>query len=129
MFAIAILSFFVFCRFCSREIKNGGRLVVEPGFLDLGVVGPWRPIKRTIVLSNPCDREIVVSKVDVSCACVVVSPRVLRLPAGAVAELHVSFDPTEEPDFRGNLLLKIAGLDSVGQEVFLVQISLVVGSP
>jgi hypothetical protein len=87
--------------------------MISLGTLDHGMSG-----EAQLRLENPHDRELEVSRVEVSCPCLKVSPETIRLEPGSSKTLVLRFDPKEEPDFSGGLAIKVAGQTAEGQEVF-----------
>jgi hypothetical protein len=97
---------------------------VSLGTLDHGMSG-----EAQLRLENPHDREFEVSRVEVSCPCLKVSPETFRLEPGSSKTLVLRFDPKEEPDFSGGLAIKVAGQTAEGQEVFGTTVRVTVNPP
>lgn len=63
-----------------------------------------------------------------SCPCIRVEPRSVRVEAGGEAPLIVSFDPTESPNFRGGLGVKLVGRGMRDAILFRTRVDLEVRS-
>ena len=77
--------------------------------VSLGVVRRDRTSRVTLLLKNQSARPLAVERIETSCPCVTVGPKVVRLAPGRVVKLTAVLDPSEEPDFRGPLSVSVVG--------------------
>jgi len=87
-------------------------LVVSPRPISLGTLEPGRASVTTLTLHNPGPRPIIVERAETSCPCVSVSALPVSVRPNSTARLEVTFDPADEPDFRGRLAVDILGRGS-----------------
>ncbi len=104
-------------------------LTVEPGSIDLGQAAPGRKPGGRLRLRNRFASPAELDRVETSCPCVAVSPAMVRIGPGEVAEVDVTFDPAEEPGFRGTLVVDLTGHDRMGSILFRSSARLAVIDP
>jgi hypothetical protein len=91
------------------------RLEISPNPISLGLAGPGRSASAVVALVNPGSLTLALTQVETTCSCVSVSAVPVLVAPGATTKLEVAFDPSDDPDFRGNLAVDILGrgLDDV----------------
>ena len=92
-------------------------LIVEPRAIRLGTIAPGRTAQASATLRNPGTEAIEVAHFDASCPCVRVTPDRLRIAPGQSAMIGLTFDPADEPDFRGSLAVEVIGRSPDGSAV------------
>jgi hypothetical protein len=93
-------------------------LVPAPVPVDLGCLPPGCVGRAELSVRNVGRASQTLARVDCSCPCVRVVGLPLSIPAGTTAALVVTFDPSEEPDFRGALAVRLRGLGDSDVELF-----------
>jgi hypothetical protein len=96
---------------------------------SLGVLEPGSTASARLTLRNPNDAPIAVKVIETSCPCVLVTPPVLDVNARNSADVTLTFDPSNEPDFRGGLSIDVVGKASGGAELFRTKLNLEVRAP
>ena len=71
---------------------------------------------------------VEVERIETSCHCVRVEPMSLSIEPGESTTLTVSFDPSEDPDFRGGLAVEVLGKDRDDDVLFRTRVDLTVRS-
>ena len=113
-----------------RTAHNKSRLVVDPDPVSLGFLRPGEQGHVTFTVRNPESNLMVVDEVKSSCPCVSVSNLPARIDPGGSARFVVSFDPAEEPDFRGGLSVELIGMGPDRAVLFRTQVKLrISGTP
>lgn len=103
-------------------------LIVEPDPISLGLLAPGQGAQATLTLRNPHPEAVTVERAETSCPCIRVEPRSVRVEAEGEAPLIVSFDPTESPNFRGGLGVKLVGRGLGGEILCRTRVDLEVRS-
>jgi len=95
-------------------------VAVDPSWIDLGSLPPGRTASSTLTLSlmRPGSAKVTVVRVETGCPCVKFSTLPAEIGEGRPARLRVTFDPAEEPDFRGNLSVPVTGTTRDGSTAF-----------
>jgi hypothetical protein len=112
---------------CGQEIAppretERSPLKIVPNPVNLGLLQPGSSAQRPLVVNNPGLRSVSVRRIESSCPCIRVEPGRLELLARAGQDLMVTFDPTEEPDFRGGLLVEVGFFDENDRRLATAQI-------
>lgn len=98
--------------------------------LNLEVIEAGQDAERgKLTICNPSNHPWEIVRVETSCPCLNVSPVSLTIEPRSSAILTVAFDPTEEPDFRGRLAVRVKGVDASDTIVFEARVNLEVRSP
>ena len=92
--------------------------------ISLGVLAPGRSVCTSASIRNPRSVPIIVDRVETSCECVRVSPRSMHIEPGQAAELTIMFDPSEAPEFRGDLGVEVVGWNESARAAFRAVVSL-----
>jgi hypothetical protein len=101
-------------------------LTTEPSPISLGRLKPGQSACVEVVVRNSLGEAIGPARLKSSCPCLVVSPSEIDVgPSDSVA-IRVTFDPSESPDFRGELAVPISGVLHDGLVVFRATIRLAV---
>ena len=103
----------------SPEAGFGGHdsiLIANPNPIFLGEIKAGTEGRTTTLVRNPTSESILIDKLGSSCSCIRLSPSRFAVKPGESAELSVVFDPAEDPEFRGTLLVEAVGLGKSGEE-------------
>ena len=99
-------------------------LEINPDPTEMGVLKPGQQAELKIVLRNPGREPIAIRRIETSCPCVQVAPVMFRVGPGEVKSLAVRFDPSDEPDFRGELSVIVTGYDGEARVAFANRVNL-----
>jgi hypothetical protein len=111
------------------RLDESGRVSLSPATpLSLGILSPGQPARGVLTLKNETADVVIVDHVTTSCPCISAAPLPLRLEPGATAKIVVSFDPTNEPDFRGGLGVEVKGFDQAGAALLRTTVDLEVAN-
>lgn len=105
-----------------------GPVTVGPDPVTLGTLEAGRAAHATVSLHNPGSEALTLDRVESSCACVRMTPLPVRIDPRRSVDLTVTFDPREEPDFRGAMTVDLTGWDAAGRQVFRTRVELEVQS-
>ena len=94
--------------------------------LDLGTISPGSPAPGSLRLVNPSAQTWRVAQVESSCPCLRVSPGRFEVSPGQSITLEVVCDLRSEPDFRGDLLIEVNGLQANGGVLCTAQVAVAV---
>ncbi len=94
--------------------------------LNLGTVTHGSKASGTLRIANKTDRTWRIARVESSCSCLKVGPASFEVAGGATTPIDIAFNFAEEPDFRGNLLVEVKGVEADGNVVFTSQVAVVV---
>jgi hypothetical protein len=72
-----------------------GGLEVETASLQIGAVWEAKSFPFNLAIHNATSAEVRVDDFMVSCSCVAVEPRSLRIPAGQTADVHLTLELTQ----------------------------------
>lgn len=100
---------------------------MPPGPISLGILPPGRPASGRLTLKNASVETIRIERVETSCPCIRVSLLPAQVEGGSEQPLTVTFDPTEEPEFRGGLRVEVIGREAGGATLFRTAVVLEVG--
>jgi hypothetical protein len=103
-----------------------GELVVNPDPIRFGEIAAGEAASTTLTLRSNARSPVVIERIDVSCPCIRVAPGSLRIDPGGSAALRVSFDPTKDPNYRGELGVHVIGFGDGGRVVFRTRVELVI---
>lgn len=101
-------------RSCTVSL-NGGRASV-----DLGVLPPGEKATVVVRLVNPTTQPVRVSRVLSSCKCLQIALPPHEVAGGESAEVNAVVDLSEQPNYRGNLLLSADGVSADGHRLFML---------
>jgi len=93
------------------------QLIAEPAIVSLGTLTQGHAGRGRVVVRNTTNEPIRVERFSTGCSCIRVTPTSCSLPPGGRAELEVAFDPTESPEFRGDLAVGVDGNSAQGVHV------------
>lgn len=105
---------------CAREPEFGESpdkpaLAVKCESLSLR---PGEMGRAGLTITNRAPTGVSIQRFETSCPCVRVSPSSIHIPSHQTASLYVTYDPTEEPDFRGGLAVALKGIGERDRTVF-----------
>lgn len=100
-----------------------------PNRLDLGTIPPGSVKQVKMAVLNSGQIGIDLMRVEASCPCVHVAPLPLHIVPEAEKDISVSFDPIDEPEFRGRLVVTLRGFDSADRLVLVAEVLVEVASP
>lgn len=97
------------------EVRPGSsseppRLTSQPSPIDFGVLRPGQRASLTVTLHNRTPERVTVESLKPSCPCLKTDAGRLVVEGLGDTRLELSFDPSEEPDFRGKLSILLVGL-------------------
>jgi|GEM_PF-5395894 len=104
-------------------------VIFDPNPVELGELRPTQVGRGVASLSNPSDRLHEAAIISTSCPCLRVSHASIRVEPHSTATMDVTFDPSEEPDFRGALSIEVTGTDPNGTLVFRGKVNVQVQNP
>ena len=81
-----------------------------PAVLDLGIVEPGVAAYGQLTIRNQERMPVIVNRMKSSCPCISGSPLPRSVAPGETAVIKIAFDPSGEPDFRGNLGVILSGI-------------------
>ncbi len=93
------------------------QLIAEPAIVSLGTLTQGHVGRGPVVVRNTTNEPILVERFSTECSCIRVTPTSCMLPSAGRAELEVAFDPTESPEFRGDLAVGVDGTSAQGVHV------------
>jgi hypothetical protein len=108
-----------------RRIARGAGafpLLLRPSPLELGVLRPKQPARRSVVVQNTLPENITLERVDASCNCVEVAGLPVRLGPNHAEAIQVSFDPSADPEFVGALGVILTGYLTGGRVAFRTEV-------
>jgi len=110
----------------ARPVMTGpGGLPVAVGAeADLGALPPGRAGSGSLRVQNVSSERLTVERVETSCPCVVVRGLPVSLESNEARDLELSFDPSEDPEFRGALCVGATGFLSGGRVAFRTNVNL-----
>jgi len=111
------------------SVEPGRALTVMPDSIDLGDVRPGHRAEGRLRLRNPSSKTVVLDRVDSNCPCVRVFPARAEIRPNGSLDLRITFDPAEEPDFRGGLFVDQVGRGPSGEALFRATVRLTVADP
>src|SRR5208282_4496506 len=86
-------------------------LAISPDPIAMGTISAGRPAEAGLVVHNDQSIALNLERTVTSCPCIGVSGVPVRLGPNEAKRLNVAFDPTEDPEFRGELSVDISGYD------------------
>lgn len=104
------------------------RLIVSPDPIALGILAPGRSAQPVATLRNPYPEAIAVARVETSCPCLRASVTPSRIGPEGSGTLALVFDPSTEPEFRGELAIEVIGYAKGGRDVLRTKVRLEVRS-
>ena len=104
-------------------------LIVAQDPIRLGTLEPGRSVRVAVAVRNRSADPVVISRVETSCPCIRATPDRLSLAPGDSSELTLTFDPSDEPEFRGILAVEYVGRSSDGAAVLRGTVRLEVKGP
>ena len=111
---------------CGRISTPPRSYVSREVALDLGTIPPGSPVTGSLRLVNPSARIWRIARVETSCSCLRVSPTRFVVKPGQSTTLDVVCDLRSEPDFRGDLLIEVNGLQADGDVLCTAQVAVAV---
>ncbi len=108
----------------SRLMFSTIPLEINPDPTELGVLKSSQQAESQVVLRNPGRGPIVIGRIETSCPCVRVAPGMFPVGPGEAKSLAVRFDPSDEPDFRGELSVIVTGYDGEARVAFANRVNL-----
>ena len=120
-FPLALAALLTACDSRGHTPGNGGGaagVTLAPPRVALGIVPPGAVKTSSVTVHNRTRAPLEVADVESSCPCVRIGPVPLRIDPGRSARMDVTFDPAEEPDFRGALAVEFTGRDASRRKVF-----------
>jgi hypothetical protein len=120
---------------CANRNKNGSDspggtddlpLVVKSSPVDLGSLAPGQRASATLRVLNVSGTEVFLADVKTSCPCVHVIAKAEALLPQRATDIQAEFDPSEEPDFRGTLMVDVTGRSKNGVVVLHAYIKVTV---
>ncbi len=112
----------------SRSGSVGGPpLATVPESLSLGRLEPGQKASARLILRNRTSRQFSVTRVEASCPCIGASPSAFGIGPRGQSTLAITFDPSEDPGFRGGLSVGLVGFGDNGDVLFRATIELEVG--
>jgi hypothetical protein len=83
--------------------------------LDFGVVAMAGSQQETVMVRNPSSVPMCVGSWWSSCECLTIVPGKLQVEANDAGYIRLKLDLSEEPDFQGDLSIKVKGFASPAQ--------------
>lgn len=93
-----------------------------PESLSLGTLHPGQSGEISFLARNLQSEPINVDRIDTSCPCMRIEPRSLNFGPAQSKLIRVSFDTSEDPNFRGSLEVDVIGRGLTGHPVFSTKI-------
>jgi len=112
-----------------NNLSSSDGLVISPKLIDFGALSPGQSSRVDLRISNSSTISRTLDRIETSCPCIRISRLPAEIPVRETRVLEVSFDPSEEPDFRGSLVIDLHGFDPEGVEMFQAKIHLAVDGP
>jgi len=88
------------------------------------VVHEGEAIERPLSIRNTRDDALTLERVETSCPCIGVSPIPIEIGPRQTKVLSVSFNPSSDPDFEGELSVQLTGYLSSGGIAFRTEVRL-----
>ena len=111
---------------CGRDSNPPRSAVTREVDLDLGAIPPGSPVAGSLRLVNPSARTWRIARIESSCPCLRVSPTKFEIQPRQSITLDVVCDLRSEPDFRGDLLIEVNGLQADGDVLCTAQVAVAV---
>lgn len=108
------------------EVDAKTPLSVKPDPVTLGVIPTGEKARATLLIINPGSERLELTNVRTTCPCVGLEGLPVSIEPGKSVELRVTFDPTEEPNFRGTLEVGLIGLGATGGKLFQTKVNLTI---
>ncbi len=105
---------------------NDASGIVAPESVAFGELRPGQGGSVRFRLRNSGPDAVRVARIESECPCLRTQPAALELAAGQEAEVVVTYDPGESPDFRGKLATRLVGTGPGGAPLFRVAATLTV---
>lgn len=99
-----------------------------PDVVDLGVVPAGGRQAEVVQFVNHGRNPKSITSIETSCPCVSVTFDVERVAGMGRAFARVAVDFREDPDFTGDLLIRVRGTDEAGEEVVAFEVEVCVVS-
>ncbi|HWE39480.1 MAG TPA: DUF1573 domain-containing protein [Isosphaeraceae bacterium] len=103
-------------------------MIDAPESLPLGTLAPGESARGILTLRNRRSEPLTVARVETTCPCIRLAPVPVTVAPNGEAMLRVEYDPSDQPDFRGELGVEVKGLDEVGQLIFETRVLVEVAS-
>jgi len=97
---------------------RGFPIEISPHPVLLKISSQLGSARATITLCNPSTEPVIVERVETSCPCIEVSPVPLEVEPAGKSDLGVTFDPSFDPDFKGDLRVHLSGYDERDRLLF-----------
>ena len=101
---------------------SSGELIV-PASLGLGTVRVGETAEAEFRIVNRSTQSVHVARFESGCPCVGVRPPTITIPAGGEAVAEVVFDSSGEPDFRGELAVRLDAFDIDASPLFHTKVA------
>jgi len=95
----------------------------------LGALRPGESTEKSLSVRNTQDEAVTIERAETSCHCVNVGRVPVRLEPHETANLPVTFDPSEDPDFAGRLSVEVICYLTDGSISFQTKVNVEVGPP
>ena len=82
-------------------------VLIARSSLDLGPIVAGRAATSCLLITNPSSHNQGIARFEVSCPYVAIQPLSLAIPAGGQAVATLTFDSSKEPEFRGELAIRV----------------------
>jgi hypothetical protein len=120
----AISCTFIIVQWTKKSTKSSvagsqpNSLTLNPVGINFGKLSPNTVAAKTITICNGSVERLIISHFAASCPCISIEPDSLDIAPNFAAEIVVRFDPSEEPNFRGKLTVRVEGKDFHNKESF-----------
>jgi hypothetical protein len=104
--------------------SGGSATLTVPAFVNLGMIRVGDTAGAELRIANHSAKPVRIARFESSCPCVSIRPTTIDVPASGEAVATVVFDTSDEPEFRGELAVRLDALDVDASVVFRTRVSI-----
>jgi hypothetical protein len=115
----------------ARGVVTGARshipVEVSPDPVALGRIPSGTSAESSLTIYNSLPQSLCIKRIETSCPCVTVGTGSMLVASSERKVVAVRYDPSEDPDFVGDLSVDVTALGATDEVVFRVRVDLEVG--
>jgi len=105
-------------------VRGSPPLAIRPDLVDLGALRPGQSAVSMLTVQNTLSHAVTLQRIESSCPCIATEGIRAYLRPNETGLVGVSFNPFEDPEFRGSLCVRLTGYLDDGRMAFQTKVNL-----